>query len=526
MLKNPYLINGTIFLIALVGFISVLFATHIGVGISPDSTGYIEEARNLLDGFGISQISNTGKVIPISVHPPLFQTLIAIIGFFDIDLAVGARWINAFFFGANIVLAGLIIQQHVRSSWYPSILATFIILISVDLLHIHSMAWTEPSFIFWGILGIYLLAKHIENQSRVLLMASASAIALACLSRYPGVTLIATGVAGIIFLSRKPLKERMFDSLIFGFISSVPLILWLSRNMFIEGTPTSHPFGFHPITLQHIKTALHTFSFWIFPSTNPNSLIGASLLVMLVVLPTLNILQIKRKNMGKGYSFQDAIGVVPFLGIIFVVIYFIFLISIISLFNLWVQPEKRILSIVHVFSVITIACIAYNLAKNCTMSGPAIIFIIVASMPLAAHHLRKSVNWVIHTHNNGLGYTSKFWANSQFIQHVKLLPANSEIFTNAPDLVNFLTTKRTWIIPFRIDPQSGLKGENYEVNLARFREKLRNNNNTFLVYFNPLSVSGVSLSRPFMASEKDIIGGLPFEAIYSGSEGTIYKRKE
>jgi hypothetical protein len=29
-----------------------------------------------------------------------------------------------------------------------------------------------------------------------------------------------------------------------------------------------------------------------------------------------------------------------------------------------------------------------------------------------------------------------------------------------------------------------------------------------------------------MASEKDIIGGLPFEAIYSGSEGTIYKRKE
>jgi hypothetical protein len=44
-------ISATVVL-ALIGIASMQFATRWGAGISPDSVGYIDSARNLLDGRG------------------------------------------------------------------------------------------------------------------------------------------------------------------------------------------------------------------------------------------------------------------------------------------------------------------------------------------------------------------------------------------------------------------------------------------------------------------------------------------
>jgi len=124
------------------------------------------------------------------------------IGVFGIDPLNGARWLGVFLFGANILLVGLVINRYTHGFW-TSVFGSFIMLSSVDMLNIHSMAWSEPVFIMFGLLGLFLLALHLENPRSLLLIASSGGIALAFLARYTGVAFVATGMAGVFLLGRK-----------------------------------------------------------------------------------------------------------------------------------------------------------------------------------------------------------------------------------------------------------------------------------------------------------------------------------
>ena len=153
--------------IALIGISLLLFSTKWGVGLSPDSATYIEGARNLLKGLGYSSLSGSGTPTPITRQLPLFSASLSIIGFFGIDPLDGARWFNAFLFGANIFLVGFLINRNTHSA-HISIFGAFLMLTSIDMLKIHSMAWTEPLFILFCfksiILRIHYLTSIKENS--------------------------------------------------------------------------------------------------------------------------------------------------------------------------------------------------------------------------------------------------------------------------------------------------------------------------------------------------------------------------
>ncbi len=51
--------------------------------------------------------------------------------------------------------------------------------------------------------------------------------------------------------------------------------------------------------------------------------------------------------------------------------------------------------------------------------------------------------------NNGLGYTSKQWKNSETMKYIKLLPDNVKIYSNGADVLNFLTEKQSLSIPVK-----------------------------------------------------------------------------
>jgi hypothetical protein len=262
-------------ILALIGVIAVLFATSSGIGISPDSTVYIGAARNLLQGRGLSESTASGTK-PLTHFPPLLPSLLAVGGLLGVEPLAGARWLNAILFGATILLGGLLIRLYTRGALWAALLGSFLLLTSHDMLLIHSMAWTEPLFLYFGFLGLALLAAHFDGRNT--LVASSVAVAFAFLARYSGVAFVMTGIAGILLLERNTFRKRIGDAVIFGVISCGPMALWMAGNVFATGAPTSRHLAVHPVTYTHLQQALVTVSQWGIPGR------GRSLLVFIALV--------------------------------------------------------------------------------------------------------------------------------------------------------------------------------------------------------------------------------------------------
>ena len=157
----------------LAGIIFILFATSQSVGLSPDSAEYIGAARSLLSGKGFMYPGN-GEWAPLVWYPPLFPAILAIPGLIGIDPLVGARWVNALFFGANIVAVGGILRVMSPAFYWPAIFASFLVLTSTEMYENHAMAWSEPAFIFFTLLGLAALVLYLESCRRSLLVVGGS----------------------------------------------------------------------------------------------------------------------------------------------------------------------------------------------------------------------------------------------------------------------------------------------------------------------------------------------------------------
>ena len=160
-MKNPKMERKSAILLvaplALLGAVSIALATRLGVGISPDSTAYVDCATNLLAGRGLTIHTGIDELEPLTHFPPLFPALLALVGSLGFDPSSVARWLNLVLFAINIVLVGLVITASTERPIWASALGSYFVMTSTATLHIHSMAWTEPLFVLSCVLGLFLL---------------------------------------------------------------------------------------------------------------------------------------------------------------------------------------------------------------------------------------------------------------------------------------------------------------------------------------------------------------------------------
>ena len=517
MLKRKDYRVFVITVLSVIGIVSLLFATTWGIGISPDSTTYIGVARNLLDGHGLTQTSANGTMVPMTNYPPLYPMLLATIGVFGIDVLDGARYLNAFLFGANIILVGFVITISSCESVWTSIFGSFLVLTSGVMINIHSMAWTEPLFIFFGLLGLFLLALYIENPKPLLLITCSGAISLAFLARYPGAALVATGIAAIFFMNRKTCYGRIGDSAIFVAISSIPMALWIIRNSYIAGNATSREIVFHPITFAHITSALSTFSRWLLPSAVPDiirTILFIALVVGLFVLVIL-LLQNKRR-LNKSDSTKQYLTKLPCILVTFIFFYGALLVMSISFFDAYTPLGDRILSPVYVSGVILILSIAHKLLRSTEGIRVIQVASIVLCIVFAGSYLLRGTTRIIRAHSDGQGYAGKAWKQSEIIQKVRVFPSAIRVYTNGTDAISFLSGKRAYRIPEKLRPTTRVINKNYFSQLISMGEQLKNHG-AILVYFNTVTW------RWHLPSEDELKEKLPLHILFQGADGTIYE---
>jgi len=527
--KSKSLIAVLLF-IALLGIVIQFTATKWGIGLSPDSATYIAGARSIVDGQGFGFPDGDGISIPITLWPPMFSFILAIPQLVNIDPVMSARWINAFFLAGTTILIGLMVYRSTNGSKISSILASLLVVFTYDVIFVHSWAWSEPAFLFFGFLGLTLLDEYLHSTHKRFLIISSICITMASITRYPGLAFLAAATVALLFIDqRDKFPSRILRTIIYSLITSIPFILWLIRNFLVGGTIASRPFGYQPIRLDEIYSAVKIMSLWVIPGRVPASirrpLLGLFLVGVFILLVASTIQGWKEKSWRRNYSTK-----LPWIIFIFTTVY-----AILVLFAKIYLLPKFPLDDVRYFLPIYIALLYLsvtliyrlydylenycgNLSSNRIVRFlPSLLAIglIVIGISVLVFHSVHTLRWVEWAHRKGLGYGSKSWHETALIKYINLLPEDMIIYSNGYDAINVLTERPVYPIPKGLNASPGRTEDEVQADIDAMEETMKSSESYF-VFFN-----GITWRR--LTSDEELSERISFMVEFQTDEGTIYK---
>ncbi len=492
--------------LSLVGFGLIVLSTRWGAGLDPDSTVYVRAARSIVAGQGVALIAERGRARPVTRFPPLYPALLATGSWLSgRDPRDCARWIGASFFSASIILVGVAVAGGAGSPWVAALAGTLMV-VSPDMLLVHSMALSEGPFLFLSMLALYLLAWCIDRPSRATLVAAAVAASLASLTRYGGVVLIATGVLGLFVLVRAPLIRRALNVLLFGALSCAATVAWALRNIVVGGTIAERTLALHPPTWNHLAGFEETISGWLLPGT-PFAVRAGALLTITAgagIAAVVHRFPVASRDQGApaGESLPRIIA-------LFVISYLFLLGFTIAFVSADTRLDFRILSPVYATLVILVA-------GGCArLEGPTRVMATVLVVPVLGAYLNAAAGFVRKAHSEGLGYASRSWQESPTLAALQALPASHPIFSNRSDAIAVLTGRPAERLPANFNPSTLRENPNRPAELARMRRNVRYHDG-LVVVFKKIGARG------YLMSEAELSTALPLRLVKRTRDGTIY----
>lgn len=476
---------------SVLGVLLILVSTSkYGAGCWPDSVAYISTARNLLSGNGYFRYAE----LPFVEWPPLWPTLLAFFGLIGFDPLDVARYINAIFFGLIVFLSGMWLLKHI-SSRALVLLGSLAILFSTPLIRNSAFMGTEPLFVVFVLLFILEVELFLSSGKPLPFFLAAIFAALACLTRYIGVTIVFTGLLLLLIKRNITVKNRLTKGIALILICTLPMIVWVSRNYMISSTlvgerhPSSYTLG------QNIYFTLDTVTRWFMPpsslvetskfSTLPEQLqellqlltlppatrVAIGILLSLLITGAFVLIIGRNQNRGKSTSLSQ---IMPLL--CFVVIYTIYLVTSATFVSIDILTH-RLLSPIYVPLVLLIIFMIDNILRfshehfsRQTLGR----FLLVGSTLLLVVYPFLFSGWkTINRIKEGAGgYSHVSYRNSPLISYMQENPLDGQVYSNRPDYVYILTG-----IPVKFSPGSA------EDALLLKEYLVSKDSNTYLVWF-------------------------------------------
>ena len=520
-------------LMAILGIVELLISTHWGPGIGGDATIYITSARNLLAGIGIGLIQPDGSFRLIPYFPPFFPLVLSLIGLTGADLVESAHWLNMLLFGGLVWLAGSLTYRVSRSALLAGIMAA-LLAVSPILIPVYSWAMAEPLSIFCGILGLVLLVDYLHQPKRTgLLIFSGLLAGLAFLTRYSAVAYLAAGWVGLLVFSKNRWQERLVKSLVYLASGLWPMIVWVIYDVSKTATLASRSLetggGMASRIVSMLIPIKNIILRWLLPDSwiaSPRYPASINLLVdILFVLGMLlwfGLIIWKLNKKTDKIENQDlfqllillTLFILAYLGIIFVV--YITTYPPITI-------DDRMFSPIHIailWIIVLLAGLTLNLwpAWRWLKFGLPVLLILF----VGAYGWR-SMRIINQNYDLGLGYTSPKWRESQTVQTLKAMPANSTIVTNETMAVLFLTGRIAYPYaeiylnkPLAVYSEYGNGDLSTDTAQRLFRE-----HKAALVLFDSLSSQLESIYGDQTAQRiRELTDGL--QVSFKGSDGMIY----
>lgn len=468
-------------LISAIGFILVLLATPEGAGLSDDSIAYVAGARSIVAGHGYREAWLASNQ-PVTHFPPAFPAALAFFGFLGIDPLHAARYVNAFLFFLSAGLLGILAWRMTPSLTAGLVIAGLFVLCS-DLLQVHAMAMSEPLFIFVSLLSFWMFDLYFERDHHWLwLVACATLVGIAYLTRYSGLALLATFVVAL-FILHKTWRQK-FTSIGIFIAATLPWIFgWALRNQLVADNATNRTFMWHPLTSENLTIGLQTVADAFIPvhawrrEILKQPFIIETLLVLILgaVLvwlvsrawqylsgkPPLSLIPSTRAKEGQGAG-----EVISFTTALYIFAYLASIIASMLMFDAATKFRLRILAPTFVSVLIMLIYFGIWLRNK---NRPLVVVLTIVFLAFSAY---KQLNTINEWAKGGFGYASFKWYDAKAMDFLNELPEDVRIYTDEPAAVYLYTGRGNYVLPDRFDSATALPREGFENSLTQMRNEI------------------------------------------------------
>jgi hypothetical protein len=434
------------FIFAFIAFVLViLFTRHNGVGVSPDSIVYLSVARNLAT-HGLPMDYTLEPVVDFPVFYPWFLSAADLITGID-PLALGP-YLNGILFAGTVITSGYLLGPAEKNNTIYRQIILFSIALSPSLLEIYSMLWSETLFIFLSLVFIAAFRNYFTGRKLLQLSFCAVIAGLACVTRYAGITVVATGLMLLVFDPGLPLKKKAIHTALFAVFSTALLLANLWHNFRVEGLATGprEP-GITPLS-ENIRYYANVICEWL-PIPVQDHL-WCTIIVLILLLSTTGMF-LQRVYNNQNYTAAGNIFTA------FFIVYTVFIIGISTLSH-FEQMNNRLLSPLFIPLLIALTfripgCLK-NLQKTTRQLTLIAVFLFVIAFQVnQLARLNESYTGAV---NYGVpGYTDDSWKNSpvaKFIRvHHEVFDPRYSIYSNAQEAVYFTGNLRSFSLPHHID---------------------------------------------------------------------------
>ena len=466
----------------------VLYVTQWGIGLGSDSAVYVAAARNLLSGYGLSWVNAGLEVRPMTLHGPLLPLLFAGLEVIGVDSLATARALNAFSFGIEVLLVGVLIKRA-SDSWILSLLGGYLVLSSGELVNIHSSAMSDPLYLALAYIGLVLFSSFLSDRKPVHLVWASTAVGLACLTRYLGLSLVLALALSLVLADVRRAKLVAGQLAILLPIGLGPFILWLIRNLVLTGQAAGRSLTFDvPVMVNAVRGTAIIVMNWFLPLRVVEWLFEVqarwvgSVAAGLMLIAVLGWLTYRGRRDLSLRTVAEIRVLVPLLLSFATFLGLIFATSLLS--RLDVDIDERILLPAY---GLLLVLVVFFLRQAWRLRGWLVKGVIIALCILLVRNKTVYAYWSVRNlQGGGQGYSSAAWKGSATIRALQEL-SPAVIYADDIAAVYLLADRRPYLAPLRLNSATGELRPTYEDDLSTMRRRIEQEG-AVLVLFRPDSL--------------------------------------
>ncbi|HEY0177600.1 MAG TPA: hypothetical protein VGC08_14555, partial [Pedobacter sp.] len=406
---------------------------------------YLSGARNM-DAHGQFMDYNLEPIVDFPLFYPFF---LSIIGFISrLDQLVTAPYINGALLAVIIIICGHLIDSFEGvNKWYKRVILIFIA-ISPSMLDIYGMLWSETLFILLTIVFIAAFSRYLRTRSVRGLLVCAFIAAIACVTRYAGVTIIGTGLMLIVFDLSVEWRKKIIHGLLFGAVSVSLLIANLVRNTLITGSLTGPREKGILLLSDNIVFYGRVICWWLPVPGDQARLVSAIAIIIFIIISAMFLLRSWfRQNYASAENCFAA----------FFIVYTVFIIAISTLSH-FEQINNRFVSPVFIPMLIALTSWIPRTVRKWKPLEFRLALAVIALIAIVFeyHQYKNAAEMYEDAKNNGIaGYTEDYWKNNETAKFLREHPAyfnpQYTVYSNAHEAAYFNGGLQTVSLPHRND---------------------------------------------------------------------------
>lgn len=419
-------------LASVVACIALYYLTgYGGIGLSPDSIEYSTTAINIKEKAALVNFNGSPLVAFPAGYPIFLAAGYIITGIRPVPLA---PFLNGFLYVGVILMSSFIMQSFSGiTRWYRMAILT-ILACSPCLWEVYGMIWSETLFLF--LILLFMLAWRWYGERKTIFSLFIFALVGACafVTRFAGITVIATGAALIFFDGSLPVLKKIKRLFVFLLTGISFVLVNLVRNRQVSGTAS----GVREKALRSLGDNLlsigDVLSGWL-PFINEHRTAGA---VVFILLALWAMVFIGHRILQQQFYLRNETIVFVFF---FVYAVFIVAVSSISRFE---ELSSRLLSPIYI-PLLWIGSSwlpAFIKAKTRFPKRTLQIFSTLLFVLFVYHQYKQNAaNWEGIAYAGIPGYSENQWTKSPTIQYINTHKDqfNTAIYSDAHDGLYYLT---------------------------------------------------------------------------------------